>query len=115
MFQLFQMGRVGRMHLKKLPFMVTILAMEGTETRAWLKSSYSVLQHVPLNNVDNRIGTLVKRSPRAIPKNSTYKMALMEYIYSYDLDWYKEWVSVKQQATLEFQNVTTVGSSSSRS
>lgn len=63
----------------------------------WLKKSYMSLPHIEVPNVENRLGTIINRSPREIQiKNSLNKMALIEYISLRDLTWYVEWRSVRK-------------------
>ena len=68
----------------------------------WLKKSYVSLPPViEVPYVENRIGTLVNRSPRNIKmKNSLNKMSLMEYITLRDLTWFVEWRSVRTTRVL---------------
>ena len=68
----------------------------------WLKQSYVNLPTVPtVPNVENRLGTLINRSPRNIQiKNSLNKMSLIEYISLRDLTWFDEWRSVRRTRAL---------------
>lgn len=69
----------------------------------WLKKSYINLP-APVEvtvPVENRLGTLVNRSPRSIQtKNSLNKMSLIEYITLRDLTWFDEWRSVRKTRVL---------------
>lgn len=66
----------------------------------FLKKSYLSLPVIEVP-VENRLGTLVNRSPRNIQmKNSLNKMSLMEYITLRDLTWFVEWRSVRTTRVL---------------
>ena len=66
----------------------------------WLKKSYVSLPAIAVP-YENRLGTLVNRSPRNIQmKNSLNKMSLMEYITLRDLAWFVEWRSVRKTRVL---------------
>lgn len=67
----------------------------------WLKKSYVSLPVIAVPYVENRLGTLVNRSPRNIQlKNSLNKMSLIEYITLRDLTWFVEWRSVRKTRVL---------------
>ena len=67
----------------------------------WLKKSHIYLPVIAVPNAENRLGTIINRSPRKIQmKNSLNKMALIEYISLRDLTWYVEWRSVRKTRAL---------------